>query len=157
PTQKKLQSVLENQRVSYEKGLKTTPFQEVLDDLSKRYDVTFIVNKTAIEGSAKLLDDKAEKLGDKESLNGLPLGTFLGIYLKNLPVPYVTYVVRPDYIEITSYDARLEEKVTRVFPVAELVIPIPNAIVQSSLIQNLNVQNATLAIFGAASLYGGNL
>ena len=36
-----------------------------------------------------------------------------------------TYIVRPDYIEITTFRQRLEEKVTRVFPVADLAIPIP--------------------------------
>src|SRR5262249_47438885 len=127
-TQKKIQSVLENQRVSYEKDLQTTPFKEVLEDLAKRYDITFVINKTAIGDMANQLDTaKADKLSVSR-LDGMPIGTFLDVYLRALPVPYVTYVVRPDYIEITSYDARMEEKVTRVFPVADLVIPIPQAV-----------------------------
>ena len=59
-----------------------------------------------------------------------------------------TYIVRPDYIEITTFDRRLEEKVTRVFPVADLVIPIPDSVNQQTLFQNLPVQNQQLAIFG---------
>ena len=49
-----------------------------------------------------------------------------------------TYIVRPDYIEITTFDRRLEEKVTRVFPVADLVIPIPDSVNQQTLFQNLS-------------------
>ena len=106
--------------------------------------------------AAQLDSAKAEKL-DTKSLDGMPIGDFLDVYLKNLPIPYITYVVRPHYIEITSYDARMEEKVTRVFPAADLVIPIPSSVNQATLQQNQQVQNQTLAIFGAASLYGGGL
>jgi hypothetical protein len=156
PTQKKIQSVLENQRVSYGKDLQTTPLSEVLQDLAKQYEITFVINKAAIEMSAALNDAKAEKLSATK-LDGLTVGTFLDVYLRGLTVPDVTYVVRPDYIEITSYQARLEEKVTRVFPVADLVVPVPSSVNQQSLFQNLQIQNQTLAIFGQASLYGGGL
>ncbi len=131
------------------KDLKTTPLQEVLSDLSKRYEVTFVINRTALDG----LDEataRAERLG-ASSLNGLRLGTFLDVYLRGLSTPNVTYVVRPDYIEITSYDARLLDKVTTTFAVADLVIPIPSAVNQTTLQQTLGVQQQTLAIFGAAS------
>jgi tetratricopeptide (TPR) repeat protein len=156
PTQKKIQSILENQRVSYGKDLQTTPLSEVLQDLAKQYEITFVINKAAIEMSAALGDAKAERLSATK-LDGLTVGTFLDVYLRGLQIPDVTYVVRPDYIEITSYQARLEEKVTRVFPVADLVVPVPSSVNQQSLFQNLQIQNQTLAIFGQASLYGGGL
>jgi len=157
PTQKKLQSVLEDQKVSYEKDLRTTPFEEVMKDLEKRFNITILANPTAIgDMYAQLATAKAEKL-TTSSLDGMPIGDFLDVYLKNLSIPHLTYVVRPHYIEITSYDARLEEKVTRVFPAADLVIPIPSSVNQATLMQNQQVQNQTLAIFGAASLYGGGL
>ena len=76
---------------------------------------------------------------------GLKLGTFLDIVLLNLGA---TYIVRPSYVEITTFDKALEEKVTRVFPVADLVIPIPSAVNQQTLMQNIAVQNQQLAIFG---------
>jgi tetratricopeptide (TPR) repeat protein len=139
------------------KDLKNTPLSEVLTDLSKRYEVTFVINRSALEGL-----DEATAKGDRlgaSSLNGLRLGTFLDVYLRGLSTTNVTYVVRPDYIEITSYDARLEDKVTTTFAVADLVIPIPQAVNQGTLQQTLGVQQQTLAIFGAASgaaqLYGG--
>ncbi|MDB5312344.1 MAG: hypothetical protein JWO38_6546, partial [Gemmataceae bacterium] len=157
PTQKKLQSALENTRVSYEKDLQTTPLSEVLADLATRYQITFVINKAAFTDTADQLPDaKATRLSATK-LEGMTLGTFLDIYLRGLSVPQVTYMVRPDYIEITNYDSRLDEKVTRVFPVADLVIPIPQGVNQATLQQNLQVQQQTLAIFGAASLYGGGL
>ncbi|HEY2910666.1 MAG TPA: hypothetical protein VGI99_10495, partial [Gemmataceae bacterium] len=162
-TQEKIRTILgdnpyiEGPRVNYEKDLQTTPFTEVIGDLAKRHEITFVVNKTALGDMAAQLDTaKAEKLS-VQSLNGMPVGTFLDVYLRALPVAGVTYVVRPDYIEITSYQARMEEKVTRVFPVADLVIPIPQAVSQQTLFQNLGVQQQTLAIYGQASLYGGGL
>jgi len=156
PTQKKIQSVLEDQRVSFEKDLATTPLPEILGELAKKYDITFVINKAAFENSSGLNDAKAEKL-TATKLDGLTVGTFLDVYLRGLTVPDVTYIVRPDYVEITSYNARLEEKVTRVFPVADLVVPIPQSVNPQVLQQNLSIQNQTLAIFGAASLYGGGL
>ena len=90
------------------------------------------------------IKDKKPNLAATQ-LRGLKLGTFLDIVLLSMNA---TFIVRPDYVEITTFDRRLEEKVTRVFPVADLVIPIPDGINQQSLIQNLNVQNQQLAIFG---------
>ncbi|QDU23987.1 VWA domain-containing protein [Urbifossiella limnaea] len=143
------------------KDLKTTPLQEVLADLSKRYEITFVINQNApgMEGLDQSTAN-ANKLS-ASTLNGLRLGTFLDVYLRGLSVPNITYVVRPDYIEITSYEARLTDKVTTTFAVADLVIPIPSAVNQATLQQTLGVQQQTLAIFGAASgaaqfLGGGN-
>ena len=75
----------------------------------------------------------------------MKLGTFLDVVLLSMNA---TYIVRPDYIEITTFDRRIEEKVTRVFPVADLVIPIPDSVNQQTLFQNLSIQNQQLAIFG---------
>jgi tetratricopeptide (TPR) repeat protein len=156
PTQKKLQTVLENTPVSLgETDLQTAPLTDVLRQLAKQYDITFIIDNSAFEQPAAVADAKATNLSAAR-LDGLTLGTFLDVYLRALSVDGVTYIVRPDYIEITSYDKRLSEKVTRVFPVADLVIPIPQAVNQQVLFQNLNIQNQTLAIFGAASLYGNS-
>src|SRR5690606_37498837 len=91
PTQKKLQSILEDQRVSYDKDLQTTPLPEVLGDLASRFQITFVINKTAFETPAALDDARATNLGAPK-LDGLALGTFLDIYLRGLAVPDVTYI-----------------------------------------------------------------
>ncbi|MBY0512633.1 MAG: hypothetical protein K2P78_01825, partial [Gemmataceae bacterium] len=154
PVQKKLQSIIENQRVSYEKNLNDTPLFELLQDLAKRYDVTFIIMEEYFKADGVQNIREAKPNLTATRLEGLTLGSFLDIVLQSINA---TFVVRPDYIEITTFGRKLEEKVTRVFPVADLAIPIPNAVNQQQLFQNLSIQNQTLAIFGAASLYGGGL
>jgi hypothetical protein len=101
-------ALLQGQRISYEKDLTTTPFREVLGDLATRYKITFIVNKAAIESGEQLDDAKAERLS-AQRMEGLPLGTFLDVYLRGLNVPNVTYLVRADHIEITSRKAAQKE------------------------------------------------
>src|SRR5207245_735926 len=70
-----------------------------------------------------------------------------------------TYLIRRDYVEVTTTDRSIAEKAVRAYPVADLVIPIPNSVNQSALNQNLQVLGSSLsangqAIFGAA---GGGL
>ena len=156
PTQKKIQSVLENQRVSYEKGLNDTPLFELLQDMAKRYDVTFIIMEEFFKAEGQQNIKEAKPNLSATRLEGLTLGGFLDIVLQAIPGG-ATYIVRPDYIEVTTFNRRLTEKVTRVFPVADLTIPIPNSVNQQTLYQNQQFQNNSLAIFGAASLYGGGL
>src|SRR5205814_4083639 len=65
-----------------------------------------------------------------------------------------TYIVRRDYIEITTGDRAIAEKAVRAYPVADLVIPIPNGVNNQALNQNLQVLGSSLsaagqAIFGA--------
>jgi hypothetical protein len=103
---------LQNYRISYEKDLVTTPLAEVLSDLSKRYEIAFIIDKASFEeageGLAGLDDSKATRLGAPK-LEGLTLHTFLHVYLRSLSVPNVTYLVREDYIEITSLQSALKQ------------------------------------------------
>lgn len=147
-TQKSLKNTLENVEVQLKEGtnINDLPLFELLQDLAKRYNVSFVILEQAFEAGTNIKEKKPNLAATQ--LRGLKLGNFLDIVLLSMNA---TYIVRPDYIEITSFDKRLEEKVTRVFPVADLAIPIPNAVSQSQLINQLQFQNAQLAIFGAAS------
>src|SRR5262249_15035713 len=49
-----------------------------------------------------------------------------------------TYMIRPDYVEVTTTTKQAAEKVIRVYPVADLVIPIPNSVNQNSVNQSVN-------------------
>src|SRR6185312_4183441 len=105
----KIVAALQNSRVSYEKDLKSTPFQEVLQDLAKRYDIIFVVNKTAIVDVANQLDtSRAENLSVSR-MDGLTLAWFLNVYFRALPVPFITYLIRPNHIEITTVQAAQKE------------------------------------------------
>jgi tetratricopeptide (TPR) repeat protein len=151
-TQKQLKSTIENVEVQLKEGLNLneTSIQEILNDLGKRYQLRFILldqQFKAERGDTFVIGEQKPKL-NSTSLTGLKLGAFLDVVLLSVDA---TYIVRPDYIEITTFKQRLEEKVTRVFPVADLVIPIPSSVNQQQLFQNLQVQNQALSIFGAAS------
>jgi tetratricopeptide (TPR) repeat protein len=93
-------------------------------------------------------------------LNGASLGTALRLLTGQLNG---TYIVRADYIEITTAEAALRDKVIRVFPVEDLVVPIPNAINQQALNQSLAVLGQTFSLGGGftgqpiAGAFGGFL
>ncbi|AMV22983.1 hypothetical protein VT84_01135 [Gemmata sp. SH-PL17] len=137
-----------------DKNLNEVPLFELLSLLSKRYEVSFVIMEEYFnaEQQPNIKEAKAKLVSTQ--LQGLTLGNFLDIVLLSMNA---TYVVRPEYIEITTFNRRLEEKVTQVFPVADLAIPIPQSVNQQVLFQNQQFQNQSLAIFGQASLFGGGL
>jgi len=144
--QKDMKDAIENKEVSIEGNVNDMSLIELLNQISKKYGVTFVIMEDYFK--ADMMPDIKEKKPSLASttLKGLKLGTFLDLVLLSMNA---TFIVRPDYIEITTFQRRLEEKVTRVFPVADLVIPIPSTVSQQSLQQSLSVQNQQLAIFGA--------
>ena len=146
--QKQLKSLIENQEVLLEgvQDITQVGLFDLLQTLSKRYAVTFVIMEEHFRAEMYPGDIKEAKPKlAATQLRGLKMGTFLDVVLLSMNA---TYIVRPDYIEITTFNRRLEEKVTRVFPVADLVIPIPSSVNQQTLLQNLAVQNQQLAIFG---------
>jgi hypothetical protein len=105
----KIVAVLQTAKVSYEKDLQTTPFKEMLEDMAKRYNITFVINKSAIGDMANTLDNaKPERLSET-SLNGMLLGTFFDVYFRGLAIENLTYLVRSDHIEITTREAAQKE------------------------------------------------
>ncbi|MFO0850478.1 MAG: hypothetical protein U0871_18260 [Gemmataceae bacterium] len=91
------------------------------------------------------------RLRTSSDLSGLPLGSFLDVVLRDIEM---SWIARPDYIEIGPNNAttslRYDEKVTRAFDVAELIVGIPNAQSTQALLQNLAFLGAQATIFGAA-------
>ena len=152
PTQKAIQSKLETQRVQFEGDLTQTGLSELLNTLARKYEINILLLTDDFKENPQIADAKPKLAVTR--LDGLTLGAFLDVVLQSVGA---TYIVRPDYVEVTSFEKRLSEKVTRVFPVADLVIPIPLAVNQQSLQQGLQFQNAQLQIFGQASLFGGGL
>ncbi len=146
-SQKKLKSALEDDLVTLKpnQNINETPLFELLQYLSGVHNVTFIIMEDYFKAENVTNIREAKSTLTATQLNGLKLGSFLDIVLLSMNA---TYIVRPDYIEITTFKQRLEEKVTRVFPVADLAIPIPSAVNQQTLQQNLSIQNQSLAIFG---------
>jgi tetratricopeptide (TPR) repeat protein len=126
--------------VTFEKGLEAgTKFRDALDYISDRYDVTIVVDTAAFKAQQQdvNLDDKEVKL---PRMVGVSLATVLRLLTAQVDG---TYLVRRDYIEITTGDAAVTEKVIRVYPVADLVTPIPNSF-------NARAVGSVLSILGTS-------
>lgn len=85
------------------------------------------------------------KFKKEENLSGLTLGSFLDILLAEVKG---SYIVRPEYIEITTAEQRLYQKVTRAFEIGDLAMAVPNSVNQQALNQNLAVFGSQLQFFG---------
>ena len=153
----KIRDIL-NSPISLDKEVPASPLKDVLDFLSDKYNLTFIVDVQAFEqggvGGGRNVQDTQVSL---PKMPGVTLGTAMRFLLAQING---TYIIRRDYVEITTNDRAITEKAVRAYPVADLVIPIPNGVNQQALNQNLQVLGSSLsangmAIFGAAGGAGG--
>jgi tetratricopeptide (TPR) repeat protein len=138
------------QPASIEKPIEGLPLKDVLDFLSEKYELTFIVDLQAFDRiGKKTVEDEQVRL---PKMPGVALGTILRFILSQVNG---SLIIRRDYVEITTVDQTILEKAVRAYPVADLVIPIPNGVNQQVLNQNLQILGGSLsangqAIFGAA-------
>jgi type II secretory pathway component GspD/PulD (secretin) len=97
PSVEAILNVLHTQRVQYEKNLNDTPLFEVLADLAKRFDLTFVIRTELFkeQGVADIREAKPTLAVTR--LEGLTLHRFLNLVLQDLGA---VYLVRPDYLEI---------------------------------------------------------
>jgi len=142
---KRLESILEGQRVNLDTPLNGLSLKALLDTLRDKYQIPFFVRDDLFraQGAVEPINDK--KFQITSSLNGVTLGSFLDVVLLDLEA---SYIVRPEYIEIVPAAVRLTEKQFRAFEVADLVIPIPNSVNNQVLSQNLALFGAQLQFFG---------
>jgi tetratricopeptide (TPR) repeat protein len=102
--------------------------QELLDNLADRYDLIFDINESAFK--AEMVEDVGSKpVAEKPipKMRNVTLDTLLRKILSRIPSQTgVTYIIRRDTIEITTGAFALQEKEIRVYPVADLVTPIPS-------------------------------
>ena len=147
---RQIQSIIDGpnaERVKIDQELDTLPLRDIIAALERDHNLKMLVLEDAFKanGEPAILDKKPTL---KQKLTGLTVGSFLDIVLPSLNA---TYIVRPEFIEITTIDNRLSEKVVRAFDVTDLVYAIPQSVNQSSLRQNQSVQNSNLSIFGQAA------
>ncbi len=138
-----------------------TPLREALAHIAERYNMTILIDTEAFKADVgeQDIENKVVKL---PRLVDVSLGTVFRVLLAQVQG---TYIIRRDYIEITTPARQVQEKTIRVYPVADLVIPIPNGVNQQAVnqsIQNsiLGLQAATLAanpLLGLGALGGGAL
>ncbi len=135
-------------RVSVE-SVKGTHLKDVLDQLEVQFGrkVKFVIREELFRalGSTDFEDVKKYPFKNEANLSGLTLGSFLDVILSEVKG---SFIVRPEYIEITTAEQRLYQKVTRAFEIGDLALAVPNSINQQALSQNLAVFGAQLQNFG---------
>ena len=121
----------------------------LLDELERKFQrrVKFQVREELFRALAipDLENISKYKFKKEENLSGLTLGSFLDILLSEIKG---SYIVRPEYIEITTAEQRLYQKVTRAFEIGDLAMAVPNSVNQQALQQNLAVFGSQLQFFG---------
>ncbi len=155
PAMRRIKSVLEGptaQKIRIETELDGLALKDVISQLEKDHDLKFVILEDAFksEQSEGAILDKKFPL--KQKFYGLTVGAFLDIALQSIGA---FYIVRPEYIEITTYERRFTEKVVQAFDIGELVYQVPSSVNQASLQQNQNVQSQNVQLFGQATFAGG--
>src|SRR5262249_4675753 len=127
-----------------------TPLKDALEYFSDHYNLTILINTAAFKADK----EGEEAAGDVEAapvklpkMSNIALGTALRMLLAQVPPNGATYLIRRDFIEVTTAKQAVAEKALRLYPVADLVIPIPNSVNQQALAQSLSV-------FGTAAFIG---
>src|SRR5262249_22780939 len=131
-----------NEPITLEKGIDpNTPLKDALEFFSDHYNLTILIDTAAFK------EEKAEDAaGDVEAtpvklpkMSNIALGTALRLLLSQVPPNGATYLIRRDLIEVTTGKRAVAEKALRLYPVADLVIPIPNSVNQIALQQSLTI------------------
>ena len=145
---KKIREVLVSQINYAGMDLPSTKIREELERiLSDRFGIDVIFNLKAFEA------DGNEKVEDQE-IGDRKIRKFKGKLSNLLRIiteehikggTGATFLIRDDHIEITTQTAALNEKVTRIYPIADLVFPVQSA-VNPAQVQ----QQATLLGFGGS-------
>lgn len=154
PGFKRLRSLLEGEtdnRVRI-KNLSALSLDALLSQLTsdfQEYGVRFVYRTDMFPPDFKPGDQKLNK--SVNDLSGLPLGAFLDTILRDYDM---SWIARPEYIEIgpnlVTSSLRYQEKVTRVFDVAELIIGIPQSVNPQTLYSSIQFQGQFLTIFGSS-------
>src|SRR5439155_22542514 len=121
-----------------------TPLREALSHLAERYGLTILVDTEAFKTDNNQPDIENQPI-KLPKLVGVSLATVLRAVLAQVNG---TLLIRRDYIEVTTPIRQVAEKTIRVYPVADLVIPIPNGINQQAV--NQSIRNSILGLQFAA-------
>ena len=117
PSEQKIQAALVDPR-GVQVEFIDQPLREVIDFFGATYDIPIILNETALQEEGISFDEPVNKV-----ISGaIPLRSALRIILEPIGL---TYVIRNDVMEITTETEAAEILSTRVYPVADLVVPIP--------------------------------
>ena len=99
-----------------------TPLHLVLDTIEKKLNIPIRIDFEAFGEAAANFDPQQLTLKKTVRCTNMSLGMILHDVLASVE-PQATYIIRRDTIEITSPQKAIAEKVLRVYPVPELVVP----------------------------------
>jgi tetratricopeptide (TPR) repeat protein len=136
-----------------------TTLVEALDVLSKKYLITFDVNEKAFQ-FAQVMDVLKTEIANRNPVP--PMKTTLATVLRKILARVTpangdtaTWLIRRDVIEITTGTFAVAEKAVRVYPVADLVTPIPNSFNQTMIQQSATIFGMGMLGSPAYTLGGG--
>jgi tetratricopeptide (TPR) repeat protein len=130
---------------------------EALDLLAKKFGLTFDINEQAFKMDG-LMEVGKTPVADTAPIPEMhtTLSTILRKILRRVPAPSgATYLIRKDVIEITTGTFAGAEKTVRVYPVADLVTPIPNAVNTLMLQQSATIFGMSAGALGGFAGIGG--
>jgi len=119
---KMLQTPIETKGLQDKVKLKTA--LELFSDMFQG-NLPILVDKEAfLDGAAEAPDVYEEEVSLPPVPKRMPMGTALRLILAQVGKGKATYLIRRSFIEVTTTDRYLTDKVLRVYPVGDLVIPI---------------------------------
>lgn len=132
-----------------------TPLREALGFLSERYGLTILIDTQAFKDDLQINEIESGPVKLPKMVN-VSLGTVMRLLLSQ---QQATFLIRRDYVEVTTPQRQAAEKTVRAYPVADLVTPIPNSVNQQAVNQTANNSilgfgNVGLALGGAIGLGG---
>ena len=147
-----------SQEINYE-GLEDprATLSDALEQLSKRYGLTFDINEKAFEMD-QLKDVARTPISDPTPIPPMrtTLSTVLRKILRRVPAPSgTTYLIRRDVIEITTGTFAAAEKTVRVYPVADIVTPLPMSFNPLMLMGSATIFGLSAGALGGFAGIGG--
>ena len=97
-----------------------TPINQAMEFLQDYHDIAIVLNRRALDDVG--LDPETTTI--TRSLKGISLRSALRLILQEHDL---TYVIQDEVLQITTPDQANQDLVTKVYPVADLVLPIPQA------------------------------
>jgi tetratricopeptide (TPR) repeat protein len=146
-----------SKEVNYE-GLEDpkATLNDALEQLSTRYHLTFDINEKAFE-----MDQLKDVARTPIAETPIPpmrttLSTVLRKILRRVAAPSgATYLIRRDVIEITTGTFAAAEKTVRVYPVADIVYPIPKSFNPFMLMGSATIFGLSAGALGGFAGIGG--
>lgn len=93
-----------------------TPLEEAIQKISQDHNIPIVIDSRALEDIGLTADTPVSL-----ELENVSLRSFMRLMLRELEL---TYMIKDEVMQITTIEAAEENRVTKVYPVGDLVVPI---------------------------------